>query len=135
MSAPAEGPPPPPPPPLGNHFERLPAELLLYIIRYLNNNDLVRFALAYYPVLLQHRLLPPLDVASYRRIVGPRPTYQSPTLWSLPVELREEIMRYLEPADRISFLLSKRELLGDYLPVLSQATRRRLWNWMGRPLL
>ncbi|KAF2800495.1 hypothetical protein K505DRAFT_228731 [Melanomma pulvis-pyrius CBS 109.77] len=123
-------PPPPPPPPPKKNVHDLPAELLLSIIQYLKINDYVTFALAIYPVLRSHGLVPPLSVDIYNRITlqQPPPDGRIAIHWTLPAELTEEIMSYLEPADRIAFLFSHRELFMEYLPGLSQETKTRLWK-------
>ncbi|KAF2710929.1 hypothetical protein K504DRAFT_360655, partial [Pleomassaria siparia CBS 279.74] len=108
QSAGAPPPPPPPPPPYGKNVDHLPAELLLSIIQYLKINDYVAFALAIYPILRTHGLVPPLSADIYHRIILQPPQQAEPTAthWTLPTELTEEIMSYLEPADRIAFLFS-----------------------------
>lgn len=126
----APPPPPPPPPPPGRSFDTLPAELLLSIIQYMQTNDYVAFALAVYPILQRHGLVPPLTVDIYHRITrqGPLPSDKAHSYWPLPVELTEEVLHYLEPADRIAFLFSHRDLFSRYLPLLSEDTKKRLWS-------
>lgn len=127
-------PPPPPPPPhppqLGQSFDSLPAELLLSIIQYLHKEDYVGFALAIYPILQQHGLVPPLTADVYFRITQPRSTLVgTPSVFRrVPNELIDLIMRHLEPADVIAFLFSHRDLFLRYLPALSKRTRKRLWK-------
>jgi hypothetical protein len=128
MSESAGSPPPPPPP--HRNIDNLPAELLLEIIEYLKINDYVTFALAIYPLLRQHRLVPPLSADIYHRITLRPSTLERriTARWTLPTELTEEIMSYLSPADMIAFLFSHRELFSEYLPELSEGTRTQLWK-------
>ncbi|KAF2182699.1 hypothetical protein K469DRAFT_218378 [Zopfia rhizophila CBS 207.26] len=125
----AGAPPPPPPPPRGS-LDNLPAELLLDIIRYLHSEEYATFALALYPLLRRHGLVPALTKETYLRITRQRPPPSSKTgsYWRLPVEMTDEIMRYLEPADMIAFLFSNRELFLRYLPELSKDTKKGLWK-------
>lgn len=140
----AAGAPPPPPPPPGpkKNFDDLPTELLLNIIRFLQINDYVKFTLAIYPILEYHGLVPPLTVDIFHRITRqqpPTPNTRGPddkgsgsNLGRLPVELNDQIMDYLEPADRIAYLFSHRELFWRYFPALSEQTKRRLWDAIQR---
>lgn len=126
----AAGHPPPPSPPPGSDFQKLPAELLLGIIQYLHSEDYVAFALAIYPTLQRHGLVPPLTIDIYHRITRqrPPPPNSPPVYWPLPIELTEEVLRHLEPADRIALLFSHRDLFLRYLPALSKETKKRLWD-------
>lgn len=130
MSQAAGAGPPPPPPAPGKNFHSLPAELLLGVIQYLQSDDYVAFALALYPVLRHHGLVPPLTVDIYHRITRERPSPPGsiPSYWPLPTELTEEILHYLEPADQIALLFSHRHLFSRYLPDLSEETKMRLWH-------
>jgi hypothetical protein len=155
MSAAAGAPPPPPPPPPKRSFDALPAELLLEIIGYLQLNDFNRFALAFYRTLQQHGLVPPLTGDVYNRITR-RPSRCRNAMClggeacagrkggtieggetndgyserhgpaSLPVELNEQIMHHLEPADRLAWLFSDQGMFAAYVPRLTEETRRHL---------
>lgn len=150
MSAAAGPPPPPPPPPPNNSFASLPTELLLNVIRFLRTDDYVAFALAIYPILQFHGLVPPLTLDIYRRITqnpcicahakapdqDAQGSHQRLPRWGrrrnqcLPIELNDEIMEYLEPADRIAWLFSHWEMFREYIPTLSEETKLSLWGAM-----
>ncbi|KAF2016588.1 hypothetical protein BU24DRAFT_205994 [Aaosphaeria arxii CBS 175.79] len=138
----AAHPPPSPPPPPPRGFHSLPAELLLLITQYIRTEDYLSFALAIYPTLERHGLVPPLTVGIYHRIIGAwqnraapventRPDPPGPGI--LPIELVELILRSLEPADVIAVIFAHRRLIARYLPAtsLSPATRERLWSFIG----
>jgi hypothetical protein len=138
LAAGAGAPPPPPPPPTGKALHDIPAELLLSIIQYLDTCEYVSFALAVYPLLHRHGLVPPLTIDIYHRITRQRPppreTAYAESLppprehrgWPFPLELTELIISYLEPADIIALLFSQRHLSLCYLPKLTEETRTRL---------
>jgi hypothetical protein len=44
----------------------------------------------------------------------------------LPVELNDQIMNHLEPADRLAWLLSDQGMFSVYFPELSEETRMQL---------
>jgi len=44
----------------------------------------------------------------------------------LPVELNDQIMNHLEPADRLAWLFSDQGMFSVYFPELSQETQRQL---------
>lgn len=123
-------PPPPPPPPRGSYLGLLPTELFLEIIQYLNCKDYTSFALGLYPLLQRHGLVPPLTTDIYNRITRqkPPPPNVAPAPWPLPLELTELTLRELEPADRIAFIFSHRDIFTRYLPELTPETRMRLWK-------
>ncbi|ORY07169.1 hypothetical protein BCR34DRAFT_459846, partial [Clohesyomyces aquaticus] len=100
------------------------------IIGYLHTDDFVKFALAIYPLLQRHGLVPPLTTDIYHRITRQErpPSNGTVSEWRLPVELTEWIMDYLEPADRLAMLFSHRSLFWEYLPMLSDETRKTLWK-------
>ncbi|KAF2463653.1 uncharacterized protein BDR25DRAFT_196394, partial [Lindgomyces ingoldianus] len=100
------------------------------IISYLHTDDFVMFALAIYPLLQRHGLVPPLTTDIYHRITRQEPPPPGKTVshWRLPIELTEWIMEYLEPADRLALLFSHRGLFWGYLPMLSNETKKRLWK-------
>ncbi|OCK78115.1 hypothetical protein K432DRAFT_406744 [Lepidopterella palustris CBS 459.81] len=100
----------------------LPAELLLYIIDDLRPDDFVTFALAAYPLLRRHGLVPPLSNTMFQQLVNMAP---GPTLfpnWPLPIELTDQILRYLSPQDMIWFIFTHRKLFASYIANLSSET-------------
>ncbi|OAL55571.1 hypothetical protein IQ07DRAFT_639239 [Pyrenochaeta sp. DS3sAY3a] len=107
MSTDQGGNPPAPssPPPNGNVFDRLPAELLLLMFDHLNVEQFASLALAVYPSLQRHRLVPELTVDTLFRILHVRRGWNLTVphsrtgVESLPVELWLHIADHLEPSD------------------------------------
>lgn len=111
-------------PPRAPHTDlsTLPAELLLYIIEDLRPDDYVTFALAAYPLLCRHGLVPPLSNTMFQQLVNQAP---GPTIfprWPFPIELTDQILGYLSPQDMIWFIFTHRHLFASYIRNLSPAT-------------
>lgn len=120
----------PPPPPLRG-LTNLPTELLLCIIQYLRTEDYVSLALAIYPTLRRHGLVPPLTNGDCRRLIR-YPSLPSPGpvfVWPLPMELIQEIIEFMEPTDVIAFIFSHRELAVRFMAPMSLSTQIRLRLW------
>lgn len=130
------GAPPPPPPPPRKTLNDLPTEMLLNVIQYLKPGEYVAFALAVWPVLERHGLVPPLTEDMYRQITNEclwRERMHPGKLghdfiWHLPRELTDEIIQYLEPADLIALLFTHKRQFFDYIPLLTEATKRFMRN-------
>ena len=133
----APPPPPPPPPPGGaSSFDRLPAELLLEIWEYLSVNSSMQFALAVFPTLRRHRLIPQLTPSTYLRIIREstpsRNNIEGSTgvLARLPMELWLQIAELGNSRDNISLMFA---LAGHYVWFQERAseetkTRLRMWS-------
>ncbi|KAF1943369.1 hypothetical protein EJ02DRAFT_143145 [Clathrospora elynae] len=129
------GAPPPPPPPLppsppsspplpsDNIFDHIPAELLLIICRFAGLGDLMNLALAIYPTLRCHNLVPDLSIFTLTRIISEwrgRSILSANTSAAsrMPVELWLQTADHLELADTTRLVLA----LGN-----------RFYNFRGRP--
>lgn len=134
MSAAAGAPPPPPPPPRCSGFDDLPAELLLILYRYLGLGQFMNLALALYPTLLRHRLVPELTPEVVKSITStPRSTFNNAKSCSamerMPMELHLQIAEYGEPADGIALLWAlgifhRAQISDEFLQILRIWSRR-----------
>jgi hypothetical protein len=121
MSAAAGAPPPPPPPPPPhNSFDDLPAELLLEIYQYIGLEQFMNLALAIYPTLMRHNLVPELTPETFARIVCEEnaPPDISSVVGRMPSELWFQVAQYFDPASSIALIFA----LGP-----------RFWRFPGRP--
>jgi len=85
-------------------FYMLPAELLVHIIEMLPPEVFVNFALATYPLLLAHGLVPPLCAT---RIAGLKAgSLRLLDSLPLPPELGLQILGLLEPIDIMRFAIA-----------------------------
>lgn len=142
MSTDREGGPPPPSqtPPNGNAngFDRLPAELLLLIVDHLNEIQFAALALAVYPSLQRHRLVPPLTVDMLFAILFrnqrwiPRNPQNRANAKSLPLELWFQVASYLEPSDAFVVLYAGSPMFPQYEPNVTTETMVRLIGWSRR---
>lgn len=88
-------------------LQSLPLELLLQIINYLSPETSIDFALAHYPLLLFHHLVPALPLRTLRRLRLRR--YASaamPSIPGMPREMTLSTLRHLDLADRIPFVVA-----------------------------
>ncbi|KAF2742908.1 hypothetical protein M011DRAFT_251566 [Sporormia fimetaria CBS 119925] len=106
-----------------NLFQRMPAELLLMIIKYLRPGDWLELSLAYYHTFQAHGLVPKLTRENYLRATLPRLVHASltpqmpgafPVLQRFPLELFECVCDYLEPHDIIAFMFSHRSMMWAF---------------------
>jgi hypothetical protein len=133
----AAPPPPPPPPPRGppnseNHFEHLPAELLLIIHRYAGFNSFLNLALAIYPTLRRHNLIPELTSATLDHFIhrpNPAASKVPPRVPRLPDELWLLVAQYMEPVDIMSLVFA---LGPQFAGPPNRETRDRLRVWSRR---
>jgi hypothetical protein len=141
MSAvPSASSPPPSPSPSRriSPFDDLPAELLLYIHSYLGLQSYTHLALAIYPTLRRHGLVPPLTIPTFVRLT--RNSQRTPTsssntsspraLAQLPTELWLQIADQGDSTDNISMVFA---LYGQFWRVLEPMddetwTRLRVWS-------
>lgn len=91
--------------------------------------------MAIYPILRSYGLVPALTPEIYQSIFQQAPTLNSrgkdqrensEGSMRLPIELNDEIMIYLHPADRMAWIFSHREIFRQYFEGLSEETRRSL---------
>jgi len=88
-------------------LQTLPLELLLQIIEYLPPLAAVDFALAHYPLLLSHRLVPALSIQTVQRLrLRRRAVSNLPTIPGLSSDTTWYTMRYLSLEDRIWFVMA-----------------------------
>lgn len=131
-------PPPPPPPPCASSFDQLPAELLLEIWEYLSVNSSMQFALAIFPTLRHHRLIPQLTLPTYMRLArddtGRRAFSQGSTaaLARLPMELWLQISEMGNSKDNISLMFALAGQFFQFQERPSDETRSRLHVWARR---
>lgn len=140
MASASAPPSPPPPPPLqrNSSFDRLPAELLLEIWNYLNFSSSMQFALALFPTLRRHSLIPQLTVPTYMRII--RDDTQSRTfsrgstevLAKLPMELWLQIAEMGNSRDNISLMFALAGQFFRFQELASRETKQRLNVWSRR---
>lgn len=127
-------PPPPPPSCRISPFDDLPAELLLYIHSYLGLQSYTQLALAIYPTLRRHGLVPPLTIPTFVRLS--RDSQRTPSssnpraLAQLPTELWLQIADLGDSTDNISLVFA---LCGQFWRVLERVddetwTRLRVWS-------
>lgn len=135
----APPPPPPPPPPRGaSFFDNLPAELLLEIWEYLSVNSSMQFALALFPTLRRHSLIPQLTLPTYMRITRDdteRRTVSGGTtavLSRLPMELWLQIAEFGNSRDNISLMFALAGQFFQFQERPSEATKHRLYVWARR---
>lgn len=133
----APPPPPPPPPPPSYHcatIEDLPAELLLMIYKHIGLGVFMNLALAIYPTLQQHGLVPDLTSDIVDCIENDwHGTFVGDTLQSavsrIPRELWWQIAGYLEPIDlmRLVFAVGSRFYYFQDTPSKETLERLRIW--------
>ena len=138
-SAAGAPPPPPPPPPRGaSSFDYLPAELLLEIWEYLSVNSSMQFALALFPTLRRHSLIPQLTLSTYMRITRdntePRVLRggNATVVARLPMELWLQIAEMGNSRDNISLMFA---LAGQFIQFQerpSNEMKSRLHVWARR---
>ena len=88
-------------------LQLLPLELLLQIIDYLPPQVSVDFALAHYPLLLSHHLVPTLPLRTLRRLqLRRRARSAMPVIPGLLEEITLSTMRHMSLADRIHFAVA-----------------------------
>lgn len=133
-------PPPPPPPPPGcaSSFDYLPAELLLEIWEYLSVNSSMQFALALFPTLRRHSLIPQLTLSTYMRMTRDDTRRRAlegdntTVIARLPIELWLQITEMGNSRDNISLMFA---LAGQFLQFQerpSDETKSRLRVWARR---
>lgn len=141
MAAATGAPPPPPPPPpprAASSFDQLPAELLLEIWEYLSVNSSMRFALALFPTLRRHCLVPQLTLPTCMRITRDNAqrlaSGEGDTLLvgRLPMELWLQIAEYGNSRDNISLLFALAGQFFQFQERPSEETKRRLYIWARR---
>lgn len=137
----AAGPPPSPPlppPRAASSFDHLPAELLLEIWDYLSVNSSMQFALALFPTLRRHSLIPQLTLPTYMRITRDdtecRTLSQGSTevLARLPMELWLQIAELGNSRDKISLMFALAGQFFRFQERASQETKMRLHVWSRR---
>ncbi|KAI8943453.1 hypothetical protein NX059_001462 [Plenodomus lindquistii] len=136
-SAPGAPPPPPPPPPHSASFDDLPAELLLMIYEYIGLSNFMNLALAIYPTLQRHGLVPTLTVETLVRIASEwrraRVVTSTPSAASrMPVELWLGIVQYLEPSDTFALVFAVGSRFYTFNDPPSGETLDRLRFWSRR---
>lgn len=139
MSAAAGAPPPPPPPRRTKDLDDLPAELLLMIYEYIGLTNFMNLALAIYPTLQRHGLVPDLTVETLIRIiyewqrVGDTSDTQS-AVNRMPVELWLQVAEYLEPSNTFAlvFALGNRFYRFQAAPTQDTLNRLRIWSRRSR---
>ncbi|KAF1844609.1 uncharacterized protein K460DRAFT_95053 [Cucurbitaria berberidis CBS 394.84] len=136
----APPPPPPPPPPRAPNFDDLPAELLLMIYEYIGLSNYMNLALAIYPSLQRHGLVPVLTVETLIRIInewqyaGLIPSDAQNAASRMPTELWLQIAGYLEPADTFTLVFG----IGNHFyrfwqrPTKETISRLRIWSRRSR---
>jgi hypothetical protein len=136
-AAPGAPPPPPPPPPApnGSPFDDLPAELLLELYQYIGLEHFINLALAIYPTLARHRMVPELTRQTFCRIVSDfHPKDASPNsrraVGRTPVELWLQIAGYLDPANSIALVFALGHQFWRFpgRPSKELVTRLRVWS-------
>ena len=136
--APPPPPPPPPPPKGGSSFDQLPAELLLMIWEYLSVNSHMQFALALFPILRRHSLVPDLDLRTCMRITRDSTQHtatvggDSMMVGQLPMELWLQIAEYGNLRDNISLLFALAGQFFQFQEEPSEETKKRLHTWARR---
>lgn len=130
---------PPTPPPRGaSSFDHLPAELLLEIWEYLTVNSSMQFALALFPILRHHRLVPQLTVPTCMRITRDNAHRlaigegNALVVARLPMELWLQIAEYGNSRDNISLLFALAGQFFQFQERPSEETKRRLYVWARR---
>lgn len=97
--------------------------------------DFLNFALAVYPLLRAHDLVPCLTSEIYQSLIEQAPASNTSQLdrrensdgcLLLPTELNNHIMDYLHPRGRIAWMFSHTALFRSYFQVLSEDTRKGL---------
>ena len=93
-------------------FSDLPPELLLLIIDHLPPDAIIRLALAAYPLLRHHNIIPRIPFPAARRLflgqTDPNPCFTS---WRLPTELTLAILRNLDHEELIWFVVEHYQLM------------------------
>lgn len=135
----APPPPPPPPPPRGaSSFDYLPAELLLEIWEYLSVNSSMQFALALFPTLRRHSLIPQLTLPTYMRITRDNTEHRilgrgsTAVLARLPMELWLQIAELGNSRDNISLMFALAGQFFQFQERPSEETKTRLHVWARR---
>lgn len=132
MSAAGAPPPPPPPPPpqRTSPFDDLPAELLLTIYQYLGLSNYTNLALAIYPTLQRHGLVPDLTIQTVLRITRKTRNLTGLTsLARLPLELFLQIAETLEPEDGIALMFALDARFYRFRDTPTRETVQRLRAW------
>lgn len=139
MSTAAGAPLPPSPPTTAASIDDLPAELLLMIYEYIGLGNFMNLALAIYPTLQRHGLVPHLTVETLMRIVS---EWQHTDVISngqtaasrVPTELWLQIAEYLEPADTFAlvFGVGNRFYRFKERPTKETIVRLRTWSRRSR---
>lgn len=138
--APSSPPPPPPPPPLGgaSSFDYLPAELLLEIWEYLSVNSTMQFALAIFPTLRRHSLIPQLTLPTYMRLIRNDTACRAisggtlAVVSRLPMELWLQIAEMGNSRDNISLMFALAGQFFQFQERPSDETKTRLRAWARR---
>ncbi|OSS47810.1 hypothetical protein B5807_06502 [Epicoccum nigrum] len=134
----AAGAPPPPPPRGASSFDYLPAELLLEVWKYLSVNSSMQFALALFPTLRRHSLIPQLTLSTYMRITRsntePRVLRggDATVLARLPMELWLQIAELGNSRDNISLMFALAGQFFQFQERPSDETKSRLRVWARR---
>ncbi|KAF2854962.1 hypothetical protein T440DRAFT_380010, partial [Plenodomus tracheiphilus IPT5] len=132
-------PPPPPPPPHVSSFDDLPAELLLMIYHHIGLSNFMNLALAIYPTLQRHGLVPNLTAetlvcitSEWQRAGVVTTTPQAAS--RMPVELWLQIVHYLEPSDTFAlvFAVGSRFYTFNNPPSRETVDRLRVWSRRSR---
>ena len=138
MSEAAGAPPnsPPPPPRKTVSFDDLPAELLLMIYEYIGLGNFMNLALAIYPTLQRHGLVPGLTFETFIRIVYEWQRVEISSAQSavsrIPVELWLQVAEYLEPSDTFALVFAVGNQFYSFEEPPSQETLSRLRIWSRR---
>lgn len=133
--APPPPPPPPPPPSPGANIEDLPTELLLMVYENLSLSSFMNLALAIYPALERHGLVPGLTPETVNRLEhGWRQrNNQSMTAVSrLPAEMWWQVAEYLEPIDLMRLILAIGGRFYNFPQGPDKVTIERLQTWARR---
>lgn len=121
-------------------FDNLPAELLLIIYSYISVGNGLSLALAIYPTLRRHNLVPELTADTLIRLAnhGQRHLAMTmsmaplPTAARLPPELWAQIMDYLDASNTLALGFAMGPSFYDINRPLSQAAMDRLRIWSRR---
>jgi hypothetical protein len=129
----------PPPYPSPSHrispFDDLPAELLLHIHSYLGLQSYTHLALAIYPTLRRHGLVPPLTIPTFVRLTRSSqriPTSSPRALAQLPTELWLQIADQGDSTDNISMVFALYGHFWRLLEPMEVETWMRLRIWSRR---
>lgn len=138
MASAAGAPLPPLPSRDASCFDNLPAELLLEIWEYLSVNSSLQFALALFPTLRRHSLIPQLTLPTYMRITRHGTECRTPSTGStavlarLPMELWLQIAEMGNSRDNISLMFALAGQFFQFQERASGETKARLRVWSRR---